>query len=176
MPKVLVISDSHGLTDELMQVKQRHEQEVNAMIHCGDSELAADSEELKGFYYAKGNCDFEPDMEEEQVVDVEGLRFFVGHGHLLQVKQTLMPIFYRAEETGADVACFGHSHMLGVEKVGDKLVMNPGSCRLPRDREEPTYALVEWTKGERVLTVTYHHMNGLKMDNLEVEMDLGEKK
>ncbi|SIS50979.1 metallophosphoesterase family protein [Salimicrobium flavidum] len=175
MPKVLVISDSHGMKEELMQVKERHENETDAMIHCGDSELSTDSEELQGFHYAKGNCDFEPDMEEEQVVDVKGVRFFVAHGHLLQVKQTLMPIFYRSEEVGADVACFGHSHMIGAEKVGDKLVMNPGSSRLPRDREEPTYAIIHWVEGSKEMTLAYYHIDGTKLDDLEIEVDLGSR-
>lgn len=172
MPKVLVISDSHGMKEELINVKDRHENEMDAMIHCGDSELPTNAEELRGFHYAKGNCDFEADMEEEQVVDVEGLRFFVAHGHLLQVKQTLMPIFYRSEEVGAHVACFGHSHMVGAEKVGDKLIMNPGSSRLPRDREEPTYAIVQWAEGSKEVTLSFYHIDGTKLDDLEVKMNL----
>ncbi|SIS50435.1 metallophosphoesterase family protein [Salimicrobium salexigens] len=175
MPKALIISDSHGLTEELQEVKDRHSQEVDAFIHCGDSELATDASELEGFHYAKGNCDFEEDMENEQIVDVKGVRFLVAHGHLLQVKQSLMPIYYRAEEAGADVACFGHSHTIGAEKVGDKLIMNPGSSRLPRDRSEPTYAIIEWEDSSKEITVTYYHMDGNKLEDLEVQFDLSSR-
>ena len=73
MAKVLILSDSHGLTKEVEDIKKRHQHEVEAMIHCGDSELAYDAKELQGFYYAKGNCDFEPEMVDEQVV--KGRRF-----------------------------------------------------------------------------------------------------
>lgn len=100
MTKVLIISDTHGLTDEVIEVKNRHS-DVDAMIHCGDSELSYGSKELEGFHYAKGNCDFEPEMENDQVFTVGDITFLVTHGHLFQVKSTLMPLSYRAEEAGA---------------------------------------------------------------------------
>ncbi len=174
MPSVLIISDSHGLTDELMEIKQRHANQVDAMLHCGDSELSSHSKELQDFYYAKGNCDFEPDMKNEQVVTISDLTILVTHGHLFQVKTTLMPLSYRAEETGAQVACFGHSHMAGAEKVNNKLFINPGSCRLPRDREEPTYAILEWENLELV-KLQYYHVNGDPITELSMETSLAAK-
>ncbi|UTW68917.1 metallophosphoesterase family protein [Anaerobacillus sp. HL2] len=37
--KVLIISDSHGLKEELFELLNRYEKEVDAIVHCGDSEL-----------------------------------------------------------------------------------------------------------------------------------------
>ncbi|MGP4062502.1 metallophosphoesterase [Halobacillus sp. H74] len=173
MPKVLIISDSHGLTEEVVEIKQRHEN-VDAMIHCGDSELPYNSAELEGFYYAKGNCDFEPEMENEQVVEVGDLTFLVAHGHLFQVKSTLMPLSYKAEEVGAQVACFGHSHIAGAEKVKDTLFINPGSARLPRDRDEPTYAILEWETLAQV-QLQFYHVNGELIEDLKLETSLAAK-
>ncbi|ASF40082.1 phosphodiesterase [Halobacillus halophilus] len=174
MPKVLIISDSHGLEQELMDVKKRHQHEVDAMLHCGDSELSYDSKELEGFYYAKGNCDFEPEMENDQVVTVGDITFLLTHGHLYQIKSTLMPLSYKAEESGAQIACFGHSHIAGAEKVNEKLFINPGSCRLPRDREEPTYAILEWTSLDQ-LKLQFFHINGDVMPDLYLETSLAAK-
>ncbi|MGR9049149.1 metallophosphoesterase [Halobacillus faecis] len=173
MPKVLIVSDTHGLKNEVMDIKARH-QEVDAMIHCGDSELAFDSKELEGFSYAKGNCDFEPEMEEEQTLQVGEVMFLVVHGHLHQIKSTLMPLSYRAEEVGAQVACFGHSHIAGAEKVGDTLFINPGSARLPRDREEPTYAILEWEDVSEV-HLQFYHVNGDPMPDLYMTTALAAK-
>ncbi|MYL19962.1 YfcE family phosphodiesterase [Halobacillus litoralis] len=173
MPKVLIISDTHGLTDEVMEVKNRH-RDVDAMIHCGDSELSYGSKELEGFHYAKGNCDFEPEMENDQIFSVGDITFLVTHGHLFQVKSTLMPLSYRAEEAGAQIACFGHSHIAGAEKVKDTLFINPGSARLPRDREEPTYAILEWEDLDRV-RLQYYHVNGQKIDGLYMETAVAAK-
>ncbi|MCA0982559.1 metallophosphoesterase [Halobacillus yeomjeoni] len=174
MPKVLIMSDSHGLKEEVLDIKKRHEHEVDAMIHCGDSELPLESEELAGFYYAKGNCDFEPGMENEQVFNVGGVTFLVVHGHLHQVKSTLMPLSYRAEEVGAQIACFGHSHIVGAEKVSGKLFINPGSSRLPRDREEPTYAILEWSD-EQDMHLQYFHVNGKPMSDLQMTTSIAAK-
>ncbi|UOQ46220.1 metallophosphoesterase [Halobacillus salinarum] len=174
MPKVLIISDSHGLTAELDSIKKRHEKETAAMIHCGDSELESDDNHLEGFYYAKGNCDFDPEMKDEQVVRVGELTIFATHGHLFQIKSTLMPLSYRAEEAGAQVACFGHSHMAAAEKVKDKLFINPGSCHLPRDRKEPTYAILEWESLAHV-EVQFYHVTGEPIPELKMETSLTAK-
>ncbi|MFG6148348.1 metallophosphoesterase family protein [Halobacillus sp. B23F22_1] len=173
MPKVLIISDTHGLTKEISEIKQRH-QDVDAMIHCGDSELAWNSKELEGFHYAKGNCDFEAEMENEQVFSVGDVTFLVVHGHLHQIKSTLMPLCYRAEETGASVACFGHSHMAGAEKVDSKLLINPGSAHLPRDRKEPTYAILEWESLNKVY-LQFYQVNGNPLPELKMETSLTAK-
>ncbi|MCP3025515.1 metallophosphoesterase [Halobacillus sp. A5] len=170
MPKVLIVSDTHGLTNEVIEIKQRHP-DADAMIHCGDSELSLDSNELQGFYYAKGNCDFEAEMEEEQVFSVGDLTFLVVHGHLHQIKSTLMPLSYRAEEAGASIACFGHSHMAGAEKINNKLFINPGSAHLPRDRKEPTYAILEWENLDKV-HLQFYHVNGDPMPELHLETTL----
>ncbi|MCA0969893.1 metallophosphoesterase [Halobacillus litoralis] len=174
MPKVLIISDSHGLTEEVQEIKARHQAEVDAMIHCGDSELSYDAEELQGYHYAKGNCDFEPEMENDQVVEVGDVKILATHGHLYQIKSTLMPLSYRAEEAGAQIACFGHSHIAGAEKVNDKLFINPGSIRLPRDHKEPSYAILEWDTLDNV-TVQFHHVNGEPMQDVKLETSLAAK-
>ncbi|MGI8316870.1 metallophosphoesterase family protein [Halobacillus mangrovi] len=174
MPKVLIMSDSHGLTEEVTEVKERHRDEVDAMLHCGDSELSYDSIELQDFHYAKGNCDFQPEMENDQVVTVGDVTFLVTHGHLYQIKSTLMPLSYRAEEVGAQVACFGHSHIAGAETVNGTLFINPGSLRLPRDREEPTYAILEWDTKDDV-QLQFYHVNGEPMADLMLETTLAAK-
>ncbi|WP_186576233.1 metallophosphoesterase [Aquibacillus kalidii] len=168
MPKVLIMSDSHGLSEEVSQIKQRHQDEVDQLIHCGDSELEMDATELEGFEKVAGNCDMDSRFPDESNFSVGNLTFFVTHGHLFQVKSTLMPISYRADELGAKVVCFGHSHIAGAEKVNDKLFINPGSIRLPRARKERTYAILSWetnkdvkvefydVNGEQVIDLTYH--------------------
>lgn len=174
MPKVLIMSDSHGLTDEVEEIKARHSSDVDAMIHCGDSELDYDSKPLEHFHYAKGNCDFDPEMSDHQVVEIEGITFFVTHGHLLRIKSTLMPLYYKAKEAGAQVACFGHSHIAGAEKVEDLLLINPGSIRLPRDHKEPSYTILSWDASEQA-TLQYYHTDGRPMKDLKLETTLAAK-
>jgi len=171
VPKVLIVSDSHGLTKEVQIVKERHEGEVDAMIHCGDSELDFDSDEMKGYQKVRGNCDFDERYPEDIDIDVEDMKFLVTHGHLYRIKTTLMPLSYRAEEVGANIICFGHSHMAAAEKIDNRLFINPGSIRLPRGITEKTYAIVSWTEKSHV-QVEFLNVEGERIPSMTVETSL----
>ena len=151
--KALIVSDSHGSTELLEELKRRHAHTVDQLIHCGDSELSNDNEAIRGFTTVKGNCDFYGDFPEETMLEANDHKILVVHGHLYSVKSNLLSLSYRAEEVGATVVCFGHSHLLGAEKIGDVLFINPGSIRLPRGRRERTYVILELEGEEAVLRV-----------------------
>ena len=142
MTMVLIVSDSHGWKDELQYLKHKHSA-VDVMIHCGDSELMADDDAINGFVTVRGNCDYEKGFPVDTVIDVADRKIFVTHGHLYNVKSSLMGLGYRAKEVSADIVCYGHSHLLGIEMVEDILFINPGSIRLPRGRHEHTYVLLD---------------------------------
>ncbi|WP_409302030.1 metallophosphoesterase family protein [Peribacillus sp. SCS-155] len=139
--KVLIVSDSHGLTEELLNVKARHK-DCDYLIHCGDSELRMDDPAMDGFLAVQGNCDMEP-YPTELIRDIGEITLYVTHGHLYNVKMTLMNLSYKSEETGANIICFGHSHLAGSEMVDGRLFINPGSMRLPRRISSKTYILLE---------------------------------
>ncbi|MFD2628758.1 metallophosphoesterase [Oceanobacillus kapialis] len=169
MTQVLITSDSHGLTDELLQIKQKHKLEF--MIHCGDSELDMDSQEMDGFYKVAGNCDIDTRYPEEQTLDIEGVKILAVHGHLHNVKQNLMTVGYRAEELGAKIICFGHTHVAGAQQVDGQLFINPGSIRQPRGRVEKTYAILEW-KTPNEFNVTFHTLDGKEVQDLAYQASL----
>jgi uncharacterized protein len=170
MTKILIVSDSHGSTELLELLKERHAEEVDQMIHCGDSELSDDQPSMDGFTAVKGNCDFFGDYPEEALLEVTGYKILVVHGHLYSVKSSLVSLSYRAEETGAKIVCFGHSHLLGAEMIGDVLFINPGSVRLPRGRRERTYVILELKDGDAFLHV-YDFDQG-EMDALKQEFSI----
>ncbi|MFE8703796.1 metallophosphoesterase [Cytobacillus sp. FJAT-54145] len=143
MAKVLIVSDSHGLTSELVELKNRHEHEVDLMIHCGDSELEATDNAIENFVTVRGNCDYEIRYQDDVLEETAGKKFFVTHGHLYSVKSSLISLLYRAQEHQANIVCFGHSHILGAEMVQGILFINPGSLRLPRRRMERTYVILD---------------------------------
>lgn len=169
MPKVLIVSDSHGLTEEINEIKNRHSLEY--MIHCGDSELGLDVPELEGFVKVGGNCDFDTRFPQEQTNVIEGLCFFIAHGHRHQVKSNLLTIAYRAEEENAQIVCFGHTHIAGAEKNGNQLLINPGSILLPRIRNEKTYAIMEWETLDKV-RVDFYTVGGDLVKDLSLETSL----
>ncbi|XWN53607.1 metallophosphoesterase [Anoxybacillus flavithermus] len=161
---VLIVSDSHGLTKELQTIVSRHKQHVDAIIHCGDSELTSDHEALQGMLVVRGNCDYERRFPTDLVEERNGVRFFITHGHLYNVKMTLMNLYYKAKEVGARIVCFGHSHIAGCEQIDDVLFINPGSVYLPRLRHEKTYAILHID--EATTTVHFYNIDGKPLHDL----------
>ncbi|MGG3798321.1 metallophosphoesterase family protein [Metabacillus fastidiosus] len=168
--KILIMSDSHGLIDEVEEIKLRHQQEVDYMIHCGDSELKAADQILSGMDVVKGNCDDDEELPNEVIKEIDGCRFYITHGHLHNVKSTLMNVTYRALECNGDIVCFGHSHIAGAEMANDILFINPGSIRMPRMRKEKTYVILELENS--TATVHFYEVNGDIIKGLTAEFIL----
>ena len=170
MSRVLIVSDSHGSTEVLEGIEKLHGNDVDLMIHCGDSELSESDAAIVNFSSVKGNCDFYGHFPDEKVHLINGVRIFVTHGHLYSVKSTLVNLYYKAKELQADIVCFGHSHLLGAEMVDDVLFINPGSIRLPRGRTEKSYAILELENGKAILRI-YDFGNG-EISELKQEFSL----
>jgi len=169
MSEVLIVSDSHGLTKDLKAIQERHN--IKWMIHCGDSELDFDAPELEQFYKVAGNCDFDVRYPDEQTIEIDGLKFYITHGHLHNVKMNLMGLSYRAEEEQAKVICFGHTHIAGAERVENRLYINPGSIRQPRNRAEKTYAIMSW-RDRTLVTIQFYTVDGVKVEDLVYQTSL----
>lgn len=156
--KVLICSDSHGLTEELEQVIRRHQHEVEAIIHCGDSELPKKTfSHYKNLFIVGGNCDYDPEYEDEILTSVSGVNVFVVHGHLHNVKNSAVNLSYRGEELGAKLVCYGHTHIAISFFENGVLYVNPGSLKLPRKRIERSYTIVEY-KEDDIIVIYYDHL------------------
>ena len=100
--KILVMSDTHRDTETMERVIE-HWTDVDAVIHCGDSELAASYFESRSVHIVRGNCDFDEGFPEEVIVELGNEKILVVHGHRHNVKTTLMPLNYRAQEVQASL-------------------------------------------------------------------------
>ncbi|MFP7169532.1 YfcE family phosphodiesterase [Terribacillus sp. 7520-G] len=163
--KILITSDSHGLTKEVAMLKQRHEDDVIARIHCGDSELPFEAPEMDGYYRVAGNCDYDrayPDIEELSVAE---LPILITHGHLYGVKSSLGPLEELAAKKDAKVVCYGHSHVARADVMDGRLYINPGSIRLPKQSPHPTYAILTYEDG--IATVRFYTLDGNEVPELE---------
>ena len=68
------------------------------------------------FIAVKGNCDSfcgcsMGDDPAERVLEIEGHRILLTHGHLHGVKASLIPLASSAQAAGCDIALFGHTHI-----------------------------------------------------------------
>ena len=142
--RVGVFSDSHGdhnALDELLEKMGT----VDAVCFLGD--VARDAEHLRErlaglpnqppLYAVRGNNDYYSTcmLPWELLIELGGVRVYMTHGHRLV---SLMGLAYKAQECGAQIALFGHTHEALCETVQDVMLLNPGSagnaCRGGRAR------------------------------------------
>ena len=116
---LLIVSDSHGRVDRLARLFELHKR-VDALIFLGDGLSDLDRAGVKNYpftvFSVKGNCDSGMGSinamrsKEEITFNFEGISFYALHGHTRGVKSTMVNALYAAEEKGADVLLFGHTH------------------------------------------------------------------
>lgn len=127
--KILVFSDSHGAMGKMVEAME-HER-PHHVFFLGDH--YRDGIELSQLYpdipmdIVRGNCDWGkgPDL---RVVELEGVRFLLTHGHLQYVKCGLDELLQEAKNRQVQVACFGHTHLAKVVYRDGIYLMNPGSA------------------------------------------------
>lgn len=82
---------------------------------------------------------------------VNGKRLYMVHGSPWEPFREYMtptnPRFTRVTELGADIVIVGHTHVPLVSRVGDTIVINPGSCGEPRTHREWTCAILDLETG-----------------------------
>lgn len=161
------MSDTHGDASIIAEVIQ-YSGVVDAVFHCGDSELDVEHKSLQSVHVVRGNCDMDSSLPNEVITEVKGSKIYMTHGHLLQVKNTMIPIKLRAQEVEADVVLFGHSHILGAEVLNEILFLNPGSLTFPRGRTEKSYSIIE--KSRFTWTVTFYSDTHKKLDEVQFKI------
>lgn len=132
MIRIGVFSDSHGDEWSLDYLLGKMGY-VDAVCFLGDVTsdamfLSAKCEELPNkplFFAVRGNNDLASPYPYTQLIDVGGKRIYMTHGHLCS---SLMGLAYAAQEQGADIALFGHTHKPFCDYVNDLMVLNPGSA------------------------------------------------
>lgn len=144
--EILVLSDSHGKVDHMVRaVEQFHPRQV---LHLGD--CVRDAQALERQFpqlpvtMVPGNCDWGQTGEPERLLEIEGVRILMLHGHTRHVKSSPMAAVYAAREYGADVLLFGHTHVPLVDYDGALWVMNPGAAG---DCTRPTCGLLTIREG-----------------------------
>ncbi len=144
---ILVVSDSHGNAANLLRAVELAHPDM--VFHLGDG--WRDAEELARRYPSlplervPGNCDCRFGETAERIVEVEGKRILLCHGHTLGVKTDLAMLVRAALERGVDAALFGHTHKPLVDIRNGVTLLNPGSVRGPL---RPTYGTLTIADGK----------------------------
>lgn len=141
--KVLIISDTHGRLENFKEVLSM-EKPVDLILHLGD--VCRDEEEIRELAgcdvrYVRGNCDIFSRERDSLDFRIGNYNFHMEHGQYLP--DSLQSIAYKAEEIGADVMLFGHTHIPLLTWSGNVRIVNPGSLSKPRQSDgNPTYIVM----------------------------------
>lgn len=145
--KLCVFSDSHGRPENMLSALAREAPELCFFLGDGDRDLAV----LEARYprlpilAVRGNCDLRSRRSVSLVCAAGGVRFFLCHGHLQNVKYEpgLETLSAAAREQGAAAALFGHTHVQTLRRREGLLLFNPGSI----GRAAPPAYGVLWAEG-----------------------------
>ena len=145
--KILVISDTHGDIEKAREAIEDNP-DLDLIIHLGD--YFRDAQKLSDFFphipieYIYGNSDFMiGDVPSEKILEFNGKRIFITHGHKYSVKWDYNKLCSKAEEMNADILLFGHTHIADMVRKKEYLLVNPGSISDPRDGEGESYLILE---------------------------------
>lgn len=137
-------------------VRAVRQQQPDAVFHLGDCER--DTQRLEKefpdlpLYRVCGNCDREPVNPEVLQPTLDGVKFFLTHGHRYSVKYTLDALLNAGYFAGADIVLFGHTHRAVNETMQGLYVVNPGTAGVGA---ACTYACIE-TENGAIRTVGIH--------------------
>lgn len=143
--KILVVSDTHR-NFAAFKASVEKNADADMVIHLGDGEHEfQDVSRLfpeKPMVYVGGNCDF-GSHENTHIVHACGYKIFCCHGHNFHVHDGLEYLVSAAKKNDCKIALYGHTHLYRTEVTDGVFVMNPGSLDSPRNRNKPTFGVVE---------------------------------
>lgn len=142
MIRAAVFSDTHGNNAPMLRAARQTQADV--LIHLGDHDrdaaLLREHFPDTPLYSVCGNCDWDPLAPARLTVELGPVRAFLTHGHLYNVSPWQADrLVYAAQEQGASLVLFGHTHCAVNEQLGGVTLINPGTAGKGR---ELSFALV----------------------------------
>lgn len=138
--KLVLASDNHRDLESLQWIVKQHP-DADRLLHLGDSELSEETLSELGFVGVKGNYPFEPKFPMDLMMNFDGVRTLLTHGHKYSVKMGLYALVEAALSVGAKMVFFGHTHDPIIRTYENILFVNPGSCASSRSGVH-SYAVV----------------------------------
>lgn len=157
--KVMCISDIHGNIENLERgIERFREENADKLLILGDFssyyhsssdfEVAEILNNMAGSIVAvKGNCDnssidnlFHFGLGYLKTIDINDIKVTLTHGHIYN--RNNLP-----EDCGG-IFLSGHTHVGMIEKIGDRIIANPGSISKPRGGSKKSYLIIDEEKVE----------------------------
>ena len=179
--KALFFSDIHGIINNLNIIDERIKKENIDMLIClGDlyeafsmrEDSVVDPLKVSSFLYnhkniltcMKGNCDTSYDINISKFniysgykkIILDGLNIYVTHGNIYNM--------YNDEILDkGDILIYGHEHIPYIKEKDGKVFINVGSISLPRQNNNPTYAIYDNKE------ITIYDIYGNIVDSIKID-------
>lgn len=160
--KILFISDIHGITDNLNVIEKKiTEENIDKLVCLGDLYYTGPTYEGNNKINSKGvfeflmkyndilicmmgNCDSKVDIKASDfpisngvsLINTDGLDIYITHGNEYSFEKNKK--FNRK-----GILVYGHEHIPYIKKSENMIYINVGSISLPRNNNNPTYAIYE---------------------------------
>lgn len=141
--KLLIFSDSHGDVGAMLDIVEQ--EKPDEIIHLGD--LIRDAQTVSHAFpetpvtMVPGNCDGWTNRKDCLLLEREGVKLLLGHGHQWGVKETSAFALAEAQATRANVLLYGHTHRAVCRQERGILLLNPGT--VGGRRAPASYGVIE---------------------------------
>ena len=149
-----LVSDTHGLVrPEIFSALEG----VKLILHAGDvggSSVLTELSAIAPVRAVYGNTDSPgaPNLEARLWVEIEDLTIHVSHGHEVSGSPTPEKLLSRYT---ADVIVYGHTHKPLIERLGRRLVVNPGAAGPRRFNLRPSVAKMTVQNGQASVDIVW---------------------
>lgn len=125
MKNVLVVSDSHGNKENLKTLIETGNYDY--VFFLGD--LISDVSEVKhnNLIKVRGNWDVNFTVKGTEVLQIEGVKIMLTHGHAFGVKTGIDKLISKAKKLNVKLVCYGHTHVANFVEVDGIGFLNPGA-------------------------------------------------
>lgn len=149
--KIGIIGDTHDNIPNIKKaVKIFKRKRVSLIIHTGDIISPKTVELFKGLnmVFVQGNCDGDVEKLKEKIAEIGGKFFIGGFGEMefagkkfaLTHKPTVVETILGAKY---NFIIHGHTHEKKIEKIGNVIIINPGSHYLGDYKSQNCIVIVD---------------------------------
>lgn len=132
MNRILVLSDSHRNAFAVsLAIKEQPGADV--VVYLGDGEDDFDSYKdlirTNNVYAVAGNNDFYSALPTSQIIEVDGIRIYITHGHYEHVKYGNEILLEKAKMYNCSLVLYGHTHVQKYEYIDGVHLFCPGALK-----------------------------------------------
>ena len=133
--KILVVSDSHGHTEEILSLVKQYPK-MDVYLHAGDSQEMEVS--LFPYQTVRGNCDYDSNMMKRLLIDTPYGKLLMTHAPFVSEEEL--------KEQNIKIYVYGHLHKRVYKKEDEIYYISPGSTCYERDSNNEGYVILTITK------------------------------